>query len=248
MDDATIKSLTIDGFPGGPRTIHFPTAGNLESHVRSILSGKEYRLPKLTGYQPDLIIDIGANIGATTLYFAAVFPNIPITCFEPSSDNLRWLERNTADLPHIGHLPIGLGPRNDTLKLYRGQSQCMQHSLYQSVETGTEFEEVEIKKASEALACLADASGALIKIDCEGGEPEILNDIKAFFNNIDLIMVEYHSDHDRLAIDRLLEADFVLYAARANWPHRGQNHYASRRLCRRYPNLDILRIQTGDLS
>lgn len=246
---APIRSLSVDGCPGGRRLFRYPAAGNMDAHIQAILSGKEYRLPKLEGYRPDLIIDIGANVGASTVYFAAVFPDVPIVSIEPAPENLVWLARNTADLAQVTRLGFGLGVRDGRLRLYRGASQPMQNSLHPSIETAADFDEVVIRRARDALGgpgALADARSALLKLDCEGGEVAILEDLAPLLDRVDLVLVEYHAEADRLALDRRLQEHFQLYAARADWPHRGRNHYVARRLSRRFPALDALRIDSAD--
>lgn len=57
-----------------------------------------------------------------------------------------------------------------------------------------------------------------------------------------MIYLEYHSESDRLEIERMLCPDFFLYAARADEAHRGTNTYVradvfadcSARLAERY--------------
>ena len=51
-----------------------------------------YRLP--FGGSPETILDLGANIGLTTIYLARAFPQAALACVEPFAKNLRVLERN----------------------------------------------------------------------------------------------------------------------------------------------------------
>ncbi|MAE66825.1 MAG: hypothetical protein CMJ18_21410 [Phycisphaeraceae bacterium] len=76
--------------------------------VRMILQDDgEYRLPPEV--EPQIIFDVGANIGVTAIYFAAMYPDAEIWCFEPLSENVRLLEANArlaGDRVHV--VPYGL--------------------------------------------------------------------------------------------------------------------------------------------
>src|SRR5262249_9875570 len=47
------------------------------------------------------ILDCGANVGITALYFAWRYPNARIFCIEPDNQNFELLKRNTAAEPRI---------------------------------------------------------------------------------------------------------------------------------------------------
>lgn len=68
----------------------------------------EYRIP--IDLCPSIIFDVGSNIGATALYFAALYPHARIFCFEPLPENLELLKKNTAAFAdRITIIPQGLG-------------------------------------------------------------------------------------------------------------------------------------------
>src|SRR5579863_1356318 len=45
---------------------------------------------------PKRILDLGANIGASALYFATLWPHASIACVEPHAENLSVLRRTVA--------------------------------------------------------------------------------------------------------------------------------------------------------
>ena len=80
--------------------------------LHQIFSQQDYSLEKLrrghelvdvfgniirSGASP-LIIDLGANIGASAVWFSVVFPRSQIICFEPDRSNFKLLEINTLGL------------------------------------------------------------------------------------------------------------------------------------------------------
>jgi FkbM family methyltransferase len=70
----------------------------------------EYELPPLPDFRPATILDLGANIGLASIYFATRFPQAHIWSFEPLPENLELLERNLAPFrDRVTILRCGLG-------------------------------------------------------------------------------------------------------------------------------------------
>lgn len=71
-----------------------------------VLLGRCYQIPDaiLSPERVRVILDCGANIGITSLYFASRYPNARIFSIEPDKENFALLKRNTAAEPRI--IPI----------------------------------------------------------------------------------------------------------------------------------------------
>ncbi len=221
----------------------YPESGNMASHLQKIFAGTEYpRLP-LAGYSPSLVLDIGANIGAAAVYFALNYPSARLRCYEPAQENVSFLKRNLRVFPQAETHACGLAAEAGTARLYHGNAQAMQHSLFRSSETTEDYETVELRAAGTELADLP--AGSLLKLDTEGAEVPILTAISEQLGRLDMVYLAYHSEEDRRAIDAILAAEFVLASSHASWPHRGSSHYVARRLIGRFPELDGMRIAPG---
>src|SRR5438477_7951076 len=72
-------------------------------------SGKkaEYYVPP--ALRPEIILDIGSNIGASIIYFHEKFPDAKIFGFEPHPDTFRILQKNVAQLRGVVVFNYGLG-------------------------------------------------------------------------------------------------------------------------------------------
>ena len=219
----------------------FPVSGNIEMHIRSILSGQSYPL-FASDFKPKLIIDIGANVGATALFFTTHYPSAQIYCYEPNAANFHFLEENTSAITTIMRINVGLSDQNERRKLYIGKSQCLQHSVYPSIEVSNTFEYIELKSASEEISKYFTVP-CIMKIDTEGCEVQILKDIGNLLHHISIIYLEYHSEDDRLEIDHLLKANFKLFRADIHIVHRGNLMYVSNILLAQYPQLDLLAVK-----
>jgi FkbM family methyltransferase len=228
------KVLTIASEFGELR-FAYPDSGNMDAHVRAILKGETYPWPATPeGYVYDTIVDVGANIGAASLWFAARKPR-RLICFEPSKGNFALLRRNLAAVPGTEFLHYGLLDRDAEMPLYHGASQPMQHSLVRSIETGQDSEAARLRRASVAFAELKIERISLLKLDTEGSEVPILRDIAPMFPRVDMFYVEYHSESDRRDIDGLMSAGYVLIHATARHAHRGVNLYMADRLANAVP-------------
>lgn len=84
--------------------------GTLDAAIfeQILCDGSEYRLP--VDIQPKVIFDIGANIGASAVYFAARYPDARVYCFEPLPENVDLLRKNVAVFgERVTVVPSGLG-------------------------------------------------------------------------------------------------------------------------------------------
>jgi len=216
--------------------VSFPDTGNAAWHIKNILSGKDY--PVLNSkFVPTRIVDIGANVGATSLFFTGRYPTAEIYCYEPSPTNLEFLQKNTSAQKNIQVFEYGLSDRDARTKLYLGRAQCLQHSIHPSLEVTENHEDIELRRASSELANVLQGR-CILKIDTEGCEVPILRDLKDYFAVIDIIYLEYHSEQDRRSIDELLCPQFKLWHSEASVVHRGNQAYVSSRLLKEFPELE----------
>jgi len=237
--------MIIDGLR---RDFRYPTRGNQEAHVLRILNGDEYSRPPLPGWAPDLVLDIGANIGAAALYFSLLYPTAELHCWEPAAENFEYLQRNLGWLARASLYRYGLSDSPGSVRLYHGCEQSMQHSLAVSVETQAErWEDIRMERASQHIRLLVDQAGpspsVVLKIDTEGCEVPILSDLCTLLRHVDLLFVEYHSEKDRRQIDRIVESHHLLLRSEAQMLHRGNVTYISNRLVAAYPKLGHLEIR-----
>lgn len=95
-------------FRGRAFTLHV-RGGTLDAAIfeQVLCEGSEYRLPVDT--QPKVIFDVGANIGAAAVYFAARYPEAKVYCFEPLPENIELLRKNVAPFgDRVTVVPMGL--------------------------------------------------------------------------------------------------------------------------------------------
>ena len=78
-------------------------------------------------------------------------------------------------------------------------------------------------------------------------EVPILNELLLEKTNVDIdvIYVEYHSEEDRLEIDRMISERFILFYSQANQLHRGTKGFVSKTLVSQYPESEWLKIRSN---
>jgi FkbM family methyltransferase len=88
--------------PGLPRPVYLRPGTNDEYTFIEIFIRQDYGIDfPAPVSEPVIIVDAGANIGLSSVYFANRFPMATIECFEPDVENFAWLLKNTAGYPNI---------------------------------------------------------------------------------------------------------------------------------------------------
>ena len=135
----------------------------------------EYYLPP--ALHPEVILDIGSNIGASILFFRELFPAAMIYGFEPHPDTFRVLEKNVAALPSVEVCNYGLGAADANVSVPFDDADF---SRFMSKDKTSDWSgpltptSCQIKHAGEVMKSLGVKKVDLIKIDCEGAEYGVL--------------------------------------------------------------------------
>lgn len=223
------------------RDFCFPDEGNAATHIHDILTGNVYKPVQLKDFTPTRIIDIGANVGASAIYFHSQYPNAQVTCFEPSTKKFRYLTQNLQDINHITLNPFGLSDTTKITTLFEGKTLCLQYSIFKNTEVSESGEQIQLKAAFDEVKEIIE-NQTVIKIDTEGCEFPILNSIKTLFNQLQVIYLEFHSEKDRIGIDNLLNQTHGLWNASVKHPHRGDVCYLHRSLWENNPDITMWEI------
>jgi FkbM family methyltransferase len=186
----------------------------------SVLAGTEYPLPSASEFSPDCIVDIGANVGAASILFARRYPQARIFAFEPSSRNVALLRRNTAGFRNVFVFPFGLSDADGQAELILGFSP-LTDSLYRNRNSSELTAIVPLRRASDALRELGCFPISILKLDTEGCEMAILEELRPYLPEIPYICLEYHSEADRRKIDHLLGETHLLVSSHCVRAQRG---------------------------
>lgn len=193
------------------RTFEMEYPDDREESVRRVLSGKDFPIDDLPeDFNPRLIVDIGSNAGASTLYFHHHFPDAKIVSYEPSVFNFPFLETNTAGIRNITPVNCALSNENGMRHLFYGSgAQARTFSLLEFPENrGREM--VEVRRASEEFIAHKMTQISILKLSAEACEENILIDL---FENVPklsilFLYVEYHGGCIRDLLTQMLGNEY----------------------------------------
>lgn len=182
--------------PVGPYTFYFPSIDYFAGLFAEIFLNETYYLPQTQ--EPIRVIDCGANIGMSLLYIKIRAPRANVLCFEPNPAARAVLEKNIKENKwetEVKVLPYALGKEKGTVDFFvdareatssGGSTGHYQNSAHRNLNSYT----VDV----DILSRYVDHKVDLLKIDIEGGEFDVLEDLVAR-NKLHFVaglQLEYH--------------------------------------------------------
>ncbi len=145
--------------------------------------------------QTPTIIDAGANIGTSALYFHKLYPKAKIISIEPNPRNLEYLKQNLNDndITNVTIVPKALVGKDGepTVTLYVhprwGVFSSLKAKGWSQDQEMTPVE-VETVKLSQLITGPVD----ILKVDIEGAEEEVLREAKDSLRFVSHLLLEYH--------------------------------------------------------
>ncbi len=136
-----------------------------------------------------IIIDCGANIGLSVIYFNSLFPNAKILAFEPENKIFSYLEKNIKinNLKNIELNKKAVWTNNNGVNFLSEGADGSSIATTKSHNTNL-VESIRLKELLENTKHID-----FLKMDIEGAEYEVLCDCKNSLQNVDNIFIEYHS-------------------------------------------------------
>ncbi len=179
---------------------------------QEILEGKTYpHLPFVDGVE--VVFDVGANCGATSVYLNHHHPTATVHAFEPGSEPRALLERNAGRSERIVVHPIGLSDEDRDAALYRGEDDSITASTVRRSINLDESEQVQIRAAGPWAADHGIDRIDILKLDVEGCEVEVLESLASLIPTMKVVYVEYDSRAARRRIEQVLADTHELYFA-----------------------------------
>lgn len=136
-----------------------------------------------------LIIDAGANVGVSLLYFKRRFPRSRVICFEPDPKVFSALEMNvrTYEIENCELHRAALWSDNRVLEFCSEGADAGAISKVGGSGTPT------LVRALDLLPFLQEQTVDFLKMDIEGAEVEVLKACQSGLKNVQRIFIEYHS-------------------------------------------------------
>jgi FkbM family methyltransferase len=170
------------------KAVRFSNTEGFIHSVREIFYDNIYKFESQTA-EP-YVVDAGANIGLSVIYFKRMYPASRIVAYEPDPKIFGLLESNITSLGY------------DKVELRQAAAWVEETELtfYSegSLAGSTEVDflnkgQVTIVKAERLKDRLTGPRVDFLKIDIEGGENSVLFDIESELHNVENFFFEYHS-------------------------------------------------------
>lgn len=149
---------------------------------------------------PRNLIDVGANVGISTGYFATMFPDTKIVALEPEEGNFRQLQKNTAPYPNVTAVNAALWDSDGTVNI---ADPGLHEWGFQTKRKDTQNSDGAVR--SVTVSSLMAEHGLedidILKIDIEGAEVEVFAASAPWIDHVGLLVVELH-DGERMGSSR----------------------------------------------
>lgn len=139
------------------------------------------------------ILDCGANIGLSIIYFKQVHPNAEIIAFEPDKKIYRILTKNIQafNFNNVTLINEACWNEDTLLKFYSEGADGGRAANYFDHECIVEVKATRLRK-------YLNRKVDFLKIDIEGAEYEVIKDVYDLLLNVDKLFIEFHSFHNKV--------------------------------------------------
>jgi FkbM family methyltransferase len=157
--------------------------------MEEVLLKEEYNLD--LAFDPLTIIDGGANIGLTSVFFANKYPSAQIVAVEPEAENFEMLKRNTRNYPGVKLLKAGVwSHRADLAVVDEGKgNNAFTVSEVSSPEAGS----IHAVSVHDIMQERNWKTIDILKLDIEGAEKYVFQkNYKEWLPKVRILMIELH--------------------------------------------------------
>lgn len=141
-----------------------------------------------------VIIDAGANIGLSIIYFKKRFPDCRIVAFEPDPSIFDLLKKNVSvrSYKDVDLRQEAAWIRDEDLTFYSEGS--LAGSIKVDYVNAGNKNTIKAIRFKDVLSKFDKID--FLKIDIEGAESEVLSDVESELNRCEFLFFEYHSTYD----------------------------------------------------
>ncbi len=138
---------------------------------------------------PRLIVDGGANVGFTSVFFANKYPAAQIIAVEPEETNFEVLRENTRSYVNISRIQSGVWNKKTLLQIENPQDEKWGFRVRETETRDGSFEALTIDDIlTSSNAQFID----ILKLDIEGAEKEVFSDCQNWLGKVGVLIVELH--------------------------------------------------------
>ena len=180
---------------GVPHPVHLRLGTTDLDVLVQVFNPREVAIPWTRS--PRVIVDAGANIGLTTIYYASRYPQARVLAIEPEARNFALLAKNARPYPNVVPLQAALWSADTRLVVIDpGLGFWGFQTANPSAHTaGAPRQEVAAITLGRLMRQYDIGQIDLLKVDIEGSEKEVFESIGPWLGRVGVILIELH---DRL--------------------------------------------------
>jgi FkbM family methyltransferase len=202
MNFDDLRAASIDVGTGRSRVfLHRGTHAD-KSVIDQVLFKKQYSIKRLTrgeeiynvygsivqsGKRP-LIVDAGANIGTSAVWFQSRFPDSLVLAIEPDEENASIAERNCYGL-NVEIIRGAVGSEDGKVVITNPEDASWSFRTQASdIGTIAKFSMTNLIADKQREGC----EPFIVKVDIEGGEEELFSKNLDWLSSVPLVVIELH--------------------------------------------------------
>jgi FkbM family methyltransferase len=170
----------------------------VKTTIKHVLSPKYAYLRKFDIRRGDVVIDLGANVGEVSEYFLR--KGAIVHAYEPNAHAAQVLLQRLGCKKNLHFYPLAVAGFTGRSKLYLHRDHHESELTYSQAgslcsekdNVCEDFIEIDVVSIRDVLA--AHKHIKLLKIDIEGGEYDIMDEILARLDTIDTVLLETHEN------------------------------------------------------
>lgn len=196
---SNLKSKQVRGFK-----VWYRNEKELDEIYKEKFINSEYKFKSLTN--SPFIIDCGSHIGLSILYFKSIYPDSEIIGFEPNPENFEILNRNIKEnkLTNIKTYNMALSDKVGEIDLHMSLKKDNPWTwgdtiIYNMWGDGNDDRKTKVKTVK--LSSYINRNIDLLKIDIEGSEQIVLQEIENKLHFVREIAMEFHDTKTTLKVN-----------------------------------------------
>jgi FkbM family methyltransferase len=142
------------------------------------------------------IIDCGAHIGMSILFFKVNYPNARIIAFEPDSSNYSLTKKNIESwkFENVELIQKAVWTSNGQILFQHLNDMGSNIVQEETSENSANITRMDCARLKDLLQTETD----FVKLDIEGAEYEVIKDCADVLHNAKNIFIEYHGNYDEM--------------------------------------------------
>lgn len=155
-----------------------------------IFCGNQYNFD--LEYNPKVIVDAGANIGLSTVFFANKYPDAMVIAVEPETDNFRILQLNTEQYKNVVVIQRALWHQDGFVMMHDSGLGDWGFQVASATSKADNTVKIPTITVPDLISSYHIEKIDLFKIDIESAEKYIFGDSSRWIDYVNVIAIELH--------------------------------------------------------